>query len=129
MEGFQITFFTLRDRHHRGRPMHKWLIETAETLGIHGSTVVRAAEGYDPKGRRHSIHFVELTDQPLEIKIAMREGGTGRLFDLLEQENVNLFYVKTQVEFGTVGAAQVVAPARSRGGTADGSSAEPGHHR
>ena len=109
MKGFQITFFTLQDRHHRGRPMHEWLIETTETLGIRGSTVVMAAEGNDRKGRRHSLLFVELADQPLEIKIAMGEEDADRLFELLEQEKVNLFYVKTEVEFGTVGAPQADA--------------------
>lgn len=107
MKGYQITFYTLHNRRHRGHQMHEWLMQAAKAQGIRGSTAIEAAQGYDHAGRRHSMHVFDLTDQPMEITMAMTEEQANRFFHLLEQEEVNLFYVKTAVEFGTVGASEL----------------------
>ncbi len=104
MKGFQITFFTQQDRRHGHLPMFEWLMQEAKALGIRGSTVVTAAEGYGHSGRRHSAHFFELADQPVEVTMAMTEDQAMALFERLEHEKANVFYVKAPVEFGTVGA-------------------------
>jgi uncharacterized protein len=104
MKGFQITFFTEQDRRHRHRPMAEWLLMTARELGIRGATIVAATEGYGPDRLIHSAHFFELADQPQEVVVAATTEETRRLFELLERENVRLFYVKTEVEFGVTGA-------------------------
>lgn len=109
MNGYQVSFFMQQDRRHGHRQMHEWLMQTAKSLGIHGSTAIMAAEGYDHTGKRHSMHFFELADQPIEVTIAMTDEQTRLLFERLEREKVNLFYVKSVVEFGTVGATAVVA--------------------
>lgn len=103
MNGYQVTFFTQQDRRHQGRRIYDWLMEAAKTLGIRGATSVAGTDGVDHEGKRHSASFFELADQPLEITLAMNDEQTKRLFALLEQEKVNLFYAKTAVEFGTVG--------------------------
>ncbi|WP_428424952.1 DUF190 domain-containing protein [Methylibium sp.] len=106
MKGYQVTFFLQQDRRHGRQQMHEWLMQTAKSLGIRGSTAVMAAEGYGHSGKRHSMHFFELADQPIEVTIAMDEGQAQALFEVLEREKANLFYVKSVVEFGTVGGAQ-----------------------
>lgn len=106
MKGYQITFYTLHNRRHHGRQMHEWLMQAAKDQGIRGSTAIEAVEGYDHAGQRHSVHFFSLTDQPMEITMAMTEAQATLFFQLLEKEEVNLFYVKTAVEFGTVGALE-----------------------
>jgi PII-like signaling protein len=104
MKGFQITFFTEQDRRHDHKPLAEWLLLAARDLGLRGATVVPASEGFGHRHRIHSAHFFELADQPVEIVMAVTEEEAARLFAFLEREGVSLFYVKTPVEFGTIGA-------------------------
>lgn len=106
MKGFQISFYTLRNRRHRGQQMHEWLMQTAKAQGIRGSTVVEAAQGQDHSGGLHATHLFSLADQPMEITMAMEVQQVEQFMRLLEQEGVDLFYVKTAVEFGTVGSSE-----------------------
>ncbi|HTY49115.1 MAG TPA: DUF190 domain-containing protein [Steroidobacteraceae bacterium] len=103
MDGFQITFFTQQDRRHHGKPIGEWLMEVARELGMHGATLLTAAEGFGRSGRVHSAHFFELTDQPLEFVTIVTADEAERLFERLRSEQVSLFYVKTPVQFGTLG--------------------------
>lgn len=105
MNGYQITFFTQQDRYHQHQPLAEWLLQAARQLGLRGATIVAGSEGFGHHRRIHSAHFFELADQPLEVVTVVTEEEAGRLFDLLRQEQVQLFYVKTPVEFGTLGEA------------------------
>lgn len=100
MQGCQLTFFTQQDRNHRGRSLAKWLLEEARNMGIGGATLIPAAEGFGHDRKLRSIHFFELTDQPLEVTMAVSEADAERLFARLKEEGVNIFYVKTPIEFG-----------------------------
>ena len=104
MQGFQITFFTVEGRRHGRQPMGHWLIETAKSLGIAGATMTVGVEGIGRNGRLHAAHFFELADQPVEVMVAVTETQCDQLFASLEREQANVFYVKTPVEFGVVGA-------------------------
>ena len=103
MNGYQVTFFTQQDHRHKGKPMGDWLVHLARELGLRGATLVAAGEGFGHHGRIHSAHFFELTDQPLEVVMALTVEETDRLFARLNAEGVHLFYVKVAVEFGTLG--------------------------
>jgi PII-like signaling protein len=86
VNGYQISFFTVQDHRHRGKPVGDWLVHVAKEMGLTGATLIAGAEGFGHHRRMHSVHFIELTDQP--------------------REGVHLFYAKTPVEFGTIGAPQ-----------------------
>ena len=103
MDGYQITFFTQQDKRHAGRPIAEWLLALARELDLPGATLIAAAEGYGQHRRLHSAHFFELADQPLEIQIAVAAADAERLFARLAAEGVELFYVKSAVEFGVTG--------------------------
>ncbi len=103
MKGYQVTFFTQQDRRHHGKPLGDWLVHLAREMGLPGATLIAAGEGFGNDHRFHSAHFFELADQPQEIQMAASEADTERLFKRLEDEGVHLFYVKTPVEFGTLG--------------------------
>ena len=103
MNGYQITFFTQQDHKHKGKPLGEWLIQLAREMGLPGATLIAAGEGYGHHRRIHSAHFFELADQPQEVQLALDENDARRLFDRLQAEDVHLFYVKTAVEFGTLG--------------------------
>ena len=103
MNGYQITFFTRQDKRHQGRPVGDWLVHLARELGLRGATLIAAGEGFGHGRRLHSAHFFELADQPVEVTLAVTEEESGRLFDRLRTEGVHLFYVRTPIEFGTLG--------------------------
>jgi PII-like signaling protein len=103
MQGYQITFFTQQDRRHKGKPLADWLVHLAQELGLSGATLISGNEGFGHHGRLHSAHFFELADQPQEVVLAATAEETERLFERLRAEGVQVFYVKTPVEFGTLG--------------------------
>lgn len=100
MQGFQLTFFTQQDRRHGHTPMAEWLLLEAKKLGLNGGTLMGAGEGFGHDGKLHSVHFFELADQPLEVTFAVSAADADRLFARLREEKVNVFYVKTPIEFG-----------------------------
>ncbi|HYA75638.1 MAG TPA: DUF190 domain-containing protein, partial [Burkholderiaceae bacterium] len=101
--GYQITFFTQQDRRHHGKPLADWLVHLAKDMDLRGATLIAASEGFGHHGRIHSAHFFELADQPIEVVMAVTAEEATRLFARLRSEGVELFYVKTPVEFGTLG--------------------------
>ena len=103
MQGYQLSFFTRQDRKHGGLPLAEWLLHEARRTGIGGGTLIAAAEGFGHHGRLHSAHFFELGDQPVEVTLAARAPEADRLFQRLREEKIEVFYVKTAVEFGTTG--------------------------
>ncbi|MDE2605331.1 MAG: DUF190 domain-containing protein [Burkholderiales bacterium] len=105
MQGYQLAFFTAQGRHHGGKPVVDWLLQVARGLGIQGATVLAGAEGIGRGGKVHSAHFFELADQPLTVLMAVSPDQCTALLAQLEREKANLFYVKTPVEFGVVGAS------------------------
>jgi PII-like signaling protein len=106
MQGYQLTFFTQQDHRHRGQSLAHWLVEEARAMGIGGATVIAASEGFGHHRRIHSAFFIELTDQPLEVVMAVTTEEVDRLFAKLKAEQVKLFYTKTPVEFGTTGGEE-----------------------
>ncbi len=103
MNGYQITFFTYQDRRHKGKPMGEWLLGLVNELGLRGASLHAGGESFSRGGRIHSAHFFELSDQPIQVLVAVTSEQSIRLFDRLRAENVHLFYVKTAVEFGVLG--------------------------
>lgn len=103
MQGFQVTFFTEEDRRHGRQQVQVWLMEVARSLGITGITTTVGVQGIGRDGKLHSAHFIELSDQPVEVTMAVNANQCAALFGRLEAEHANVFYVKTPVEFGVVG--------------------------
>ena len=102
MKGNQLTFFTQQDRRHDGQPIGEWLLQLAKSLGLRGATMLPASEGFGASRRIHSARFFELTDQPIEVVLVATEEETARLFDALRAAAVDMFYVRTPVEFGHI---------------------------
>lgn len=103
MQGYQLTFFTQQDRRHGWKPLAQWLVETAREMGINGVTLIAASEGVGHDGRLHSAHFFDLADQPIEVTMAVSTPDAERFFQRLLDEKINVFYVKTPIEFGMTG--------------------------
>lgn len=103
MKGYQITFFTVQGHRHKGKPIGDWLVHLAKEMGLSGATLIGAGEGFGHHRRMHSIHFIELTDQPQEVVMVLTADEADKLFDRLKAEAVHLFYAKTLAEFGVIG--------------------------
>ena len=106
MNGYQITFFTQQDRRHEGKPMGEWLIHLAKQMGLRGATMIAASEGFGKSGRVHAARFFELADQPIEVLMIATADQADALFARLAAADLQLFYVKTAVEFGAIGAGE-----------------------
>jgi uncharacterized protein len=103
MKGFQLVFSTLQSRKHpNGAHISHWLVEIAEKIGIKGVTVLNAFQGIGRDGKLHSSTFFELADEPQEIIMNVSEIECEKLFALLNEEKLGLFYTKTAIEYGTI---------------------------
>jgi len=103
MKGFQVTFFTQHDHRHHDKPIANWLVHLAKEMKLPGATMIAGSEGFGQHRRMHLAHFFRSSEQPLEVQIALTEEQFNRLFDRLKAEGVKLFYVKSPVEFGSLG--------------------------
>lgn len=104
MTGYQLTFFTQQDRHHGPHPLHQWLMELVQSMGIRGATMTAAQEGIGSHHRLHSARFFDLADQPIEITVVVTDAECDELMKRLGTEpKLHLFYAKTRVEFGLIG--------------------------
>lgn len=103
MNGYQLSFFTQQDRKHGNHSLAHWLLEEARKIGISGATLIAGSEGFGHDRKIRSTHFFELTDQPIEVTMAVSSTDADRLFARLQAEGVNIFYVKAPIEFGMTG--------------------------
>lgn len=106
MTGYQLTFFTQQNRRHGHQSVSEWLMDLAKTVGIAGSTSTLGYEGIGQSGKLHSAKFFEFADQPVEITMMVTEVQAESLFDQLQAETEELFYVKTAVQYGSIGAGK-----------------------
>jgi len=106
MKGYQLEFFMEQNKRKGHQALYEWLIDVARADGISGATALMGAMGFGHHSRMHSAHFFELADQPVLVTMVVTEEESAKLFAQLEQENVHLFYVKLEVEFGTIGVRQ-----------------------
>ena len=103
MNGYQVSFFTVQGHRHAGKAIGDWLVQVAREMKLSGATLIPAAEGFGHHRRMHSMHFIELTDQPVEVVMIVTTEECDRLFERLRHEGVQLFYSKTPAEFGAIG--------------------------
>ena len=104
MKGYQLTFYTQQDRHHGKESLAEWLLNLAKKHGALGGTLFGAGESFGHDGRFHSAHFFELADQPVGVMVAVDETTGSALLEAIKQEKVDVFFVKTPVEFGRTGS-------------------------
>ena len=100
MDGYRLVFSTIRGRKHNNMQIHEWLIEKAKEIGIEGATVIEALEGYGRNKSLHSATFFELVDEPIEIIFLADEERCKKLFEMIKEENLSIFYSKSKTEFG-----------------------------
>lgn len=105
MERVCIRFYATESQRHAGKLVYEWLLERARAIGVPGGTALRAIAGYGRHGRMHEETFFELAgDVPVEVEFVAEAAQADRLVELLDAENVKLFYVRMLVTSGVTGS-------------------------
>ena len=98
-----LTFYVSEKQHHAGMPLYDWLLEKARTLGIPGGSAFRAIAGYGRHGRLHEETFFELAgEMAVKVEFIVEESLAEKLLDVLHAENLNVFYVRQEVQAGVI---------------------------
>jgi PII-like signaling protein len=100
MKGTYLRFYVHENRKHHGILLYEWLLEAAKKTGVHGGSAFRAIAGYGRHGVLHEQHFFELAgDLTVEVEFVVTEQDAARLLELIEREQIRLFYAKVPAEF------------------------------
>jgi PII-like signaling protein len=102
MQGVLLKLYTTELRRHQGMPVYHWLLEQAKKMGISGGSEFRAIAGYGRHGL-HQEHFFELGDLPVEVEFLLTDDQAARFLQLLDDEQLSIFYVKMLAEFAVAG--------------------------
>lgn len=102
MKGICLRFYTYEFQKHHGMIMHEWLLEFAKKHDFHGGSAFRGVAGFGRHGVMHEEKFFELASNvPVEVVLIAEEKNVTSFLDLLKGEQIDLFYVKMAVEFGS----------------------------
>jgi PII-like signaling protein len=105
-QGEYLRFYVHENRRHHGILLYQWLLEQAQTLGIHGGTAFRSVASFGRHGVLHEQHFFELAgDVTIRVDFVVTAQEARRMLALLDQEELSLFYAEMPAEFGLVGGA------------------------
>ncbi|MEO8460317.1 MAG: DUF190 domain-containing protein [Dokdonella sp.] len=105
MRGSHLRFYTYENRKHKGLAVYEWLLERARDLGIHGGSAFRALAGFGHRGVMHEQHFVELAgEQSILIEFIADEDQADQFLTLINQEELAIFWMRSEVEYGTSGS-------------------------
>jgi uncharacterized protein len=103
MRGTYLRFYVHENRKHNGILLYEWLLEVAKKQGIHGGSAFRAIAGFGRHGVLHEQHFFELAgDLTVEVEFVLSEEEAAALLDLIQREQIRLFYAKVPAEFGMI---------------------------
>ena len=103
MNGCQLTFFTQQNHRVRHQSVADWLMSEVRQLGIRGATMISCVEGIDHVGKLHAARFFELTDQPIEIVMAVTDEEADKLLSVVRSTGVHVFYTRCPVTFERLG--------------------------
>lgn len=103
MQGYQISFLTSPDKRHADKPLAQWLVDLAHEMNLCGVSLLDQEVDAADRHKPHTGHFPELMDQCMEIRMTATVDKANMLFERLVQENIQVFFTKTPVEFGMLG--------------------------
>jgi PII-like signaling protein len=103
MEGSFLRFYVTESEAHHGVLLWEWLLIQGNRLGIRGGSAFRAIGGF---GRRHTLHedrFFELAGgSGIEVEFVATDEEEQRLFDLINREQIRIFYTRIPACFGVI---------------------------
>lgn len=103
MKGVCLKFYTYEFQKHHGVLLYEWLLEFAKKNEIHGGSAFRGLAGFGRHGVMHEEHFFELaSDVPVEVEFIISEKEIAKFLELLKEEKIDLFYTKSEIEYGSL---------------------------
>ena len=80
------------------------MLQAARNCGIKGGAAFRAIAGFGRHGHLHYGHFFEEGGRylPVEVRLVTTPELAERMLELVRGERVNVFYVRSAVEYGWV---------------------------
>ena len=103
MKGTLLRLYVHENRRHHHLLLYDWLLAQAKALGIRGGSAFRAVAGFGRHGVLHEERFFELTgDLTVEVELAVTDEEAESMLARIRDEGVDLFYVRTAAEFGTI---------------------------
>jgi uncharacterized protein len=98
-----LSFYTSEKQHHDGKLFYEWLLEEARGLGVHGGSAFRAIASFGRHGKMHEETFFELAgDLAMKVEFILDDALAEQLLAKVHAQNMNVFYVKQQVQSGVV---------------------------
>ncbi len=99
----QLTFYVTEKQLHAGMPLYEWLLEEAKALGILGGSAFRAIAGFGRHGRLHEETFFELAGElAVKVEFILDDKLAEQIMQRLRAQNLNIFFVRYQVQSGIV---------------------------
>lgn len=102
--GVRIELHFPENAKHKHALIEKWLFDAARWAGIAGGAIYQAYAGYGRHGelRDDGIFDIDGT-QPMMASFITSPLLAQKFLDYLEKEGLELFYVRSNVEYGIVG--------------------------
>jgi len=98
-----LSFYISEKQHHAGMPLYEWLLEEAKGMGVHGGSAFRAIAGFGRHGKMHEETFFELAGElAVKVEFILDDALAEQLLSRVRAQSMNVFYVKQQVQVGTV---------------------------
>ena len=107
MKGFRILFFTQENRKIHGDTVSQWILQKARELGAEGGTLTVDGAGFGHGGKMHSAGFFEMADRPVTVSVVTDEATCETLMAALTTEHVDVFYCRSEVEYGRLDGGEV----------------------
>ncbi len=105
MKGCSLRFYVHENQKHNGALLYEWLLEQAKRSGIHGGSVFRTIAGFGRHGVLSEQHFFELAGQlTVVVEFVVPDVQADALLDLARADGAILFYARSTVDFGLIGA-------------------------
>ncbi len=103
--GIRIELFFPEDTKHKHVLVEKWLFDAARWAGISGGAIYRAHAGFGRHGelRDDGIFDMDRT-HPMMATFITTPGVAQKFLDYLAKEELELFYTRSEVEYGVVGS-------------------------
>lgn len=103
MQNVYLKFYVTEKQRHEGEMLHEWLLEEAKRQGVPGGSAYRAIAGYGRHGHLHEETFFELAgEMPVQVEFVLEAGMADQFLGSLRSHNLNLYYIRSTVETGTV---------------------------
>ncbi|MDE1947743.1 MAG: DUF190 domain-containing protein [Burkholderiales bacterium] len=103
MDGHFLRFYVHENQRIHHSLLWEWLLLQANKMGIRGGSAFRAMAGFGSHHMLHEDHFFELAGTlAIEVQFVVDEDEAGRLLELVERENLRVFYALIPARFGVL---------------------------